>query len=330
MSQNEINIKTNKDNNLNLKNLFKMRESILVVIILAQVIGLTIMSQHFLTYNNIVAVLFGCSLDAIIAIGMTYVIVCGDFDLSVGSTLALTGIAVAKLALLGVPPLFAFLIGGLILGALIGMINGLLVTKVGMNAFIATLAMMGIIRGIGFIITQGYPVTKLPKEFLFVGQNYLFKIPYTFYIMFILIIVGEFLFRKVRFFRQAYYVGGNITAAKYSGIKVDKVKIIMFSITGMLAGIAGTLQTSRLGSAMCTSGEGAELRIISSVIIGGAALSGGEGTVLGTFLGVILLALVVNGLILMDVSIYWQSVVSGLVLLVAVAFDIWAKKKRSA
>jgi len=308
------------------KRILQMREFILLVIVFAQFLVLSIISPYFLTEENIIAVVFGFSLDAIIAVGMTFVIACGEFDMSVGSTLALTGVIVAKMLLGGVPTVIAILLGGIFLGILIGLVNGLIVTKVGINSFITTLGMQGIVRGISLIITQGYPISKLPQDFTAIGQGYVGKIPYTFFIMFFIIILGEFLLRKVRYFRQTYYIGGNLTAAKYSGINVDRVKIAMFMIIGMLSGIAGALQTARLGSAMSTAGQSAELRAISAVVIGGAALSGGEGSVLGTFLGVILLAFVVNALVLLNVSIYWQSVVSGIVLLVAVAIDILAKK----
>ncbi len=311
-----------------IKRVLRMREFILLLIVFAQFVILSVISPYFLTEENIIAVLFGCSLDAIIAVGMTFVIACGEFDMSVGATLALTGVIVAKMELAGIPTAITIIIGGLMLGILIGFINGVIITKIGINSFITTLGIQGIVRGIALIITQGYPIAKLPDDFTIIGQGYVGNIPYTFFIMFFIIIIGEFLLRKVRYFRQTYYIGGNITAAKYSGINADRVKIVMFMIIGMLSGIAGTLQTARLGSAMSTAGQSAELRAISAVVIGGAALAGGEGTVLGTFLGVILLAFVVNALVLLNVSIYWQSVVSGFVLLVAVAIDILAKRKR--
>lgn len=322
-------VKFISNNKFSFRSIIEMREFVLFLIIIATCIGLSIASPYFLTYNNIVAVVFSFSLDVIIAVGMTYVIVSGNFDLSVGSTLALTGIVVGKLLLAGFSPFVAILIGGVFVGGIIGLINGVLVTKVGINSFITTLAMMGIIRGVAFVATQGYPIARLPKSFVFIGQERLLGIPYTFYVMFLILIIGEFLLRKTRFFRQTYYVGGNITAAKYSAINTDLVIIVMFIVTGILSGVAGVFQTARLGSAMCTSGEGAELRIISGVIIGGASLSGGKGTVLGSCLGVILLALVVNGLVLLNVSVYWQSIVSGLVLLSAVAIDVITENKRN-
>ncbi|KJS50576.1 ABC transporter permease [Desulfosporosinus sp. BICA1-9] len=314
---------------IGIRKVFQMRESILVLLILLQFIILTFASPYFFTKDNLIAVIFGCSLDAVVAVGMTYIIAAGEFDLSVGSTLALTGVIVAKLVLAGVNPIVAFIVGGVMIGAFIGFINGVIITKVGINSFITTLAMMGIVRGIAFVVTQGYPVSKLPSSFTYVGQSYVGAIPYTFFVMFVIVIVGEYLLRKIKYFRQVYYIGGNITAAKYSGINVDRVKIVMFMIIGILTGIAGTLMTARLGSAMSTAGQGMELRVISAVVIGGAALSGGEGTVFGTFLGVILLAFVTNALILLNVSIYWQGIISGLVLLVAVGIDIVTKKRKA-
>jgi ribose transport system permease protein len=219
---------------------------------------------------------------------------------------------------------------GLAVGGLIGTANGLIIAKVRINAFITTLAMMYIVRGILEVITQGQNIAGLPPAFNRIGQAALAGVQYPILISLALVALGDLALRKLRFFRQNYYLGGNERAAILSGINVDSMKIFNYALTGLLAAVAGIINTARFGAASLTTGTGLELQVITAVIIGGASLQGGEGTVLGSFLGCILMAVIVTSLNLLHVSIYWQRLIIGLVLLVAVMIDMLGKRQRGA
>ena len=299
---------------------------ILVVIIVASVI-MSIASPIFLTPLNILANLLSVSIECIVAIGMTALMVSGGFDMSVGSTVALCGAVAAMAMKAGMAVPLAILLA-LAVGTLIGIINGLLIAKVGINPFITTLGMMSVIRGLLLVVTRAKNITGLPASFKIIGQGKLFGIQYPIIIALVLLIIGDILLRKSRFFRQNYYIGGNERAARLSGIDVDKIKIFNYALTGFLAALAGMVMTARLGAASVTAGTGMELKVISGVIIGGASLQGGEGTVTGSFLGSLLMAIIVNALTLLGVDVYWNTLVIGATLLLAVGIDVVTKKKR--
>ncbi len=314
------------------RRLADFREFTIIAIILAVGAAMTFASDVFLTPGNLSVVLLAVSTQAIVAIGMTVLLVSGGFDLSVGSTVGLTG-AVTALCLVSGIPAPAAIVAGLALGAFIGLANGLIIARLGINAFITTLGMMGIVRGALYVITRGRNITGLPKSFNEIGQGYLWGldhpiVQHPIVISLVLIVIGDLLLRRTRFFRQNYYIGGNEKAARLSGIRVDRLKIFNYALTGLLAAVAGILMTARLGSATVSAGERLELQVISAVIIGGASLQGGEGTVLGAFLGCILMALIVTSLNLLGVDIYWQQLVTGATLLVAVMIDTLGKKRK--
>jgi ribose transport system permease protein len=307
------------------------RQRELTVFLAVVVLGLllAILSPNFLNPANLSAVILGLSFDAIVAVGMTVLMVSGGFDLSVGSVLALAG-AVAGYAMVFLKmPVPVAIILGLLSGAFVGLINGLLVSRVKVNPLIATLGMMSIARGAVFLLTSGLGIPLLPESFNKIAQGKLFGIQYPVYIMLICIIVGDLLLRRSRYFRQSYFVGGNERSARLSGIRVERVLTVNYIIAAAMAALSGLLLAARFGTASVSAGVGTELRVISAVVIGGASLAGGEGTVLGSFFGVALMALIANGLNLLGVNVYWQSIVIGAVLIIAVAADALSRRNKA-
>ncbi len=306
--------------------LWQAREFPLMLMILAGSLAMSLLSEVFLTPENLLATLLGLSFEAIVAAGMTLLLVSGGFDLSVGSTVAMSG-AVAALALKAGLPVPVSILMGLLAGATVGLANGLLIALTRVNAFIVTLGMMGIVRGILMVATEGRNISGLPPAFNAIGQSKLLGVQFPIWAALAGVLVGDLLLRKFRFFRQSYYIGGNERAALLSGIAVKRVKVVNYALTGLLAGLAGVLMTARLGAATVTAATGLELKVISAAIIGGASLQGGEGTVLGAFLGAVLMALITGALTLLGVSIYWNTLVMGSTLLLAVMIDTWSRRR---
>jgi ribose transport system permease protein len=318
------------------------REFMLVAIILVGGTAMSFASPHFFTVGNCSAMLLGISFEVIIAIGMTVLLVSGGFDLSVGSTMALSG-AVSAMCLVSGWPVVPSILAGLLVGAAVGVINGLIIAKIGINPFITTLGMMGVVRGVLQVVVRnffrGSNITGLPDAFTDIGQEKFLVledaatgqitfpgIQYPIIIALVLVILADLLLRKSRFLRQNYYIGGNEKAAILSGINVDRMKVFNYGLTGLLAALAGILLTARFGSATVTAGVGVELKVISAVIIGGASLSGGEGTVIGAFLGALLMSIIISALTLLGVDDSWTTLVIGATLLVAVMIDTLSKK----
>lgn len=302
------------------KKITQAREFMVFIIVIGVGLALSFASPYFMTETNLLAVLLGLSVEAIIACGMTLIIITGGIDLSVGSTVALSG-AVAAYCIKADMPIAVGIVAGLATGILIGLINGTMHAKLGINAFIITLGMMNVARGLTLLTVGGLNIANLPEGFTIFGQGKLLGIQYPIIVMVILIIIGDILLRRSRFFRQNYYIGNNEKAAALSGINVQKIKIINFAICGGLAAVAGILMTARLASATATAGNGMEFKVITAVILGGASLSGGEGSILGAFLGSLLMGLISNGLNLLSVDVYWQTFILGAVLLLAVVID---------
>lgn len=310
-----------------LRRLVAARELRILGIVLLVSVLLYLTTPYFLTSSNLTAVTIGFVTDALIAIAMTIVLISGGFDLSVGSVLALAGVVVALLLQRGTN-LVAAIVATLLVGAVIGSINGLIITKIKVNPLITTLGMLGIVSSATLIVSGGFPLASLPPAFLVLGQGYLLGVPIAVLITAVLVLIGDVLLRGTRWLRLVYYVGGNEQAAQLSGIAVDRVRIAAYILSGMMASFAGIIATSRLSSAFPQAGAGTELRVISACVIGGCSLAGGQGSVLGSLLGVILLALVNNGLVLLNVSIYWQGIVTGIILIGAVAFDVMNRRRR--
>lgn len=310
-----------------LKKIVKQREFMIFMIVTVLFIFMTFASPYFLTIPNLLAVMLGLSLEAIIAVAMVNLMVSGGFDMSVGSIVAFTGAVTAMLLRSGLPVVLA-VFSGLIIGAAIGLFNGFIVAKVGINAFVTTLSSLSLFRGLTLIVTHGQNITGLPKSFKMIGQAKLLGVQTPIIIAVVLLILGDVMLRRSRFFRQSYYIGGNEQAARLSGIPVDRMKMLAYTLTGLFAGISGIVMTARLGAASVTAGSGMELRVITAVIIGGASLNGGEGSILGAFLGTLLMAIITNALTLLGVDVYWQTFVIGATLLLAVLIDTLSKRNR--
>jgi ribose transport system permease protein len=310
-----------------LRRLLEQRELSIFLVVLVVAIGLNFASPYFFSEANLTALVLGLSFNAILAVGMTILLISGGFDLSIGSTLALAG-AVAGYAMtkfaFGTPVAILF---GLASGALVGVANGLIIAKVGVNPLIATLGMMQVARGAVFLLTSGLGIPNLPDSFNIMAQGKLFTLQYPVYIMIVVVVAGEVLLRRWRFFRQSYFIGGNERSARLSGINVDQVKILNYVLMGVLAALSGLLLTGRMGTASVSAGLGVELQVIAACVIGGSSLSGGEGSVLGSLLGVVLMALILNGLNLLGINPYWQTIVVGGVLILTAAADALNRRR---
>jgi ribose transport system permease protein len=284
-------------------------------------------SPYFLSSGNLLALLLSLSIEALIAVAMTNLMVSGGFDMSVGSLVAFTGAATALLMKNGLPVASAVIIG-ILTGVAAGFFNGFIVAKVGINPFVTTLASLSLFRGLTMIITRGQNISPLPAAYNAIGQTKVLGIQSPIWITLFFIITGDILLRKSRFFRQNYFIGGNEKTARLSGIPVSRMKIMNYMFTGLFAGMAGIIMSARLGAAAVTAANGLELKVITAVIIGGASLAGGEGTILGAFFGSLLMSLIVNALTLLGVDVYWQTFVTGATLLIAVLIDRIEKIRR--
>ncbi len=278
-------------------------------------------SEAFLTRQNMFNVLRQISTNLYIACGMTMVIILGGIDLSVGSIIALSGcVAAACVSRHGMPIPLALLIGTL-LGAAFGMINGVVISKTTIPPFIVTLATMDIARGFAYVYTSGSPVRVVTKEWQFIGAGYLGIFPVPVIIMLIVLITTALLMNNTRFGRHIYAVGGNIQAARFSGISVGKVKFWVYSFSGLMAGISGVVLASRMYSGQPTAGQGGEMDAIAAVVVGGTSMAGGAGKIGGTIIGALIIGCLNNGLNLLNVNSFWQYVVKGIVILLAVFVD---------
>jgi len=307
--------------------LAKTRELMLLTVVLLMFITMCFASEYFLSSANLLAVLLTLSLEAIMVVGMVNLMVSGGFDMSVGAVAALSGGVTALLIKAGMPIPLCF-IGGLSAGAFVGFLNGFAIAKLGITPFVATLASQSMCRGMVLVSLNGLNISGLPESFTWIGQHKLGMVQLPVIYALVFVMIGQLLLTKARFFRQNYYIGGNFKAAKLSGIRTERMQIFNYAIMGVLAAFAGIVLTARLGSASTTAGQGMELKVITAVIIGGASMSGGEGTVIGAFLGCILMAFIANAMTLLDVSVYWQTFVTGFTLLTAVLIDRYGKIKQ--
>lgn len=290
----------------------------LIVIVLI----FSILEPGFLSMNNLLNVLRQVSFNALIAFGMTFVILTGGIDLSVGSILALTGAVSAGLIASGIDPILAML-AGLLLGAILGAVNGVIIAKGKVAPFIATLATMTIYRGLTLVYTEGRPISGLGDNVAFqmLGKGYFMGIPVPVVTMLISFGILYFILKKTTFGRRVYAVGGNEEASILSGINTDRIKIYVYSLTGLLSALAALMLTSRLNSAQPTAGEMFELDAIAAVVLGGTSLTGGRGWIVGTLIGALIIGVLNNGLNIIGVTSFFQQVVKGAVILLAVLLD---------
>jgi ribose transport system permease protein len=290
--------------------------------LLAIILALSFLSPSFLSLSNLLNVLRQVSINALIAFGMTFVILTGGIDLSVGSILALSSAIVAQLLASGMGFIPVLLIG-LLIGALLGLFNGLVITQGKVAPFIVTLATMTVYRGLTLVFTDGRPITGMGNDLAFqlFGRGYFFGIPVPVITMLITFFLLYFLLRKTTFGRKTYAIGGNEEAAILAGIRVSRVKWLIYTLAGLLSALAGVILTSRLNSAEPTAGTSYELDAIAAVVLGGTSLSGGKGSIVGTLIGALIIGTLNNGLNLLGVSSFYQLVVKGLVILIAILLD---------
>ena len=314
-----------------LARLFEARETGLVLIILVLFLLMSFASPHFLTWPNMRAMTMAFSVEAIVVVGMTILLISGGIDLSVGSVTALAMVIAGLLFLNGVNPWVAALIA-IAACAGIGAIIGFFVTVVGLHHFIVTLAAMVIARGLCLLGTGGRPLGlfELPESFKWIGIGAIGVVPVAIVIFAVVVVVFDFLLRRTTAFRLVYYTGSTEKAAAYSGIRTKRVIFLTTVLCSTLCGVAGIIYMARFGSAQPTFGVGMELNVIAAAVIGGASLSGGKGTILGAILGTILLSLVSSSLALLNVSVYWQDIIRGSILLSAVTFDHYLVRRQAA
>ncbi len=310
-----------------LKRVIQAREAGLVVVIIIICLVLSLLTSSFLTPGNIFILLRQISLAAIIAVGMTFVILTGGIDLSVGSTVALTSVVTGYL-LLGLKlPLVVGILGGVAVGVIVGLLNGFLVVKTHVHSFVITLGMLGIARGVALGFSGGNTASGFDPAFLAIGQGSFFGLPSPFIVAIVLALVAHIVLSRTAIGRHVYFVGSNTEAASLSAIKVNRILLMVFAISGALAAVESVIETSYLATAQPSAGVGYELSAIGAVVIGGASLFGGVGTVLGTMLGATLLGLIANGLVQLGVSAYWQQAATGVVIIIAVALNTYRQRQ---
>lgn len=298
--------------------------------LIAVFIFLSFASPVFLTADNLFNVGSQTAVTAVIAVGMTMVIITAGIDLSVGSVAALAGVlGVMLITGAGLPVPLAIL-GGILVGAGAGLVNGLLVSVAGLNPFIATLGMLTVARGLVYIFTSAKAVFGAPDSFRLLGQGVIGPIPIPIIITFLVAIAGYIVLSRTRLGRYAYAMGSNLEAARLSGIPIRRYLTSVYVISGALAGFGGMIAMSRVNSGQPNFGIGLELDVIAAAVIGGASLFGGQGTVLGTLIGAFLIALIRNGAVLLDVNTFYQQVIIGVVIWLAVIWDQYRRRRLAA
>lgn len=297
-------------------------------------VGTYLINPVFLTPFNIASVLRAYSLTAIVAIAMTFVLISGGLDLSIGSALAVAGMATAS-TLKSLEPLMAVelviiisVAAGLLAGLLVGLFNGVLIAYIKIPPLIVTLGTLYAARGLVQVITGGVTIYPLPAPFLKLGQGNFLGLPIPFYVMLVLAIMAHLTLTRTTYGRATYAVGGNEQTARLSGINVTRIKLSVYLLTGLASAIAGILLTSRISTFQPGMGTGWELTVIAAVIIGGTSLYGGSGTILGTLIGTAITGVLVNAMVLVKINAYWQNVVVGVIIILAVGIDMFQRSRR--
>jgi len=311
------------------KVVYQLKDKAIWVVLAVLVVAFSIANPRFLTPSNQLTLLRQVSMYGIASIGMTFVILLGDIDLATGSIISFVNILCAYLMVnMGMNMVLAIVIT-LIISTLIGTLNGFMVSTIGMPALIATFATQTAFQGIALIICGGLPINGFTEKFKIFGQGYVGIVPVPVIIMIACFAVGSFILNKTYFGRYFYAVGGNIEAAKLSGIRVGRTKYLVFSISGFFAGLAGIVMLSRTNSGMSNAGLGYEFEVITCVVLGGVSVTGGYGKMSGVVAGTCIIGALKNGMVLMNINSYIQSIVLGVVLALAVGFDCIQKKRQT-
>ena len=286
---------------------------------------LACLNSAFLTATNLINILKQAATVSVVAIGMTFALISGGLDLSAGSVIALAGVCSAKFGLPDGPFIAVPILVAVAVGAACGLVNGLVIAKGGVPPFIVTLGMSLAARGMALLVTNAMPVFGLSKEYVYLGSGKIGSIPVIVLVMFALLIIATAVLEKTKFGRHVYAVGGNELSAHVSGIRTDRVKIMTYVIVGIMTGLCGMLLAGRIQSGTPTMGEGYELDAIAGAVIGGVSTSGGVGKVYGAVIGSLLLAVISNGLDLLNVSAYYQQIIKGVIIVSAVLIDVKTK-----
>lgn len=315
-----------KKDNL-LKQLVSSSNFGILIALVVMVIIFTILKPSYFSKNNILNILVSCSIVGLVAIGETFLMIAGQIDMSPGSVSAFSGVLVAVLLAAGWP-LFPSLLVTLIMGAVIGLINAILVTRLEISFFIATLATQSIFRGLAFIICGGKSIGVSNKLFLKIGTTRFFGISLPIIIFLVLFIIFAVILMKTRFGRSIYMVGGNSNAARLAGIQAKRMVTILFILSGVMASLGGAILAARMNSGQPSASEGLEFDAVTACVLGGVAMSGGIGDMGGAFIGLLIMQGFTNGLAVLNVQSFWQKVAKGLLLIAALTFDYLRKKQR--
>jgi inositol transport system permease protein len=307
-----------------------LRQYGIIVVFLIECLIFAVWTEYFLTVPNIMNVVNQIAIYGIIAVGMTFIIITGGIDLSVGSVVAIVGVVTALVMKMEILPSLALVSIAILVGLLMGFLNGALsgwvITRFNLAPFIITLAMMTVCRGGAMLLSNGLSIGNLPREFTWLGRGHLGIIPMPVIVMLLVFAAGHVLLTQTGFGRYVYAIGGNEEATRLSGVRTKRVKFLVYVLAGCLTALSGVVLTSRLGAGVPNSGLMYELYVIASVVVGGTSLSGGSGRISGTFFGVMIIGVLYNGLNLLNVSSYWQQVILGLVIVSAVLLDNYLKR----
>lgn len=311
-----------------IQNILRRREPVILLLLILMAIVLQIASGYkFLNPDNLLAMIDRKTPEAFVTIGITYLLITKDFDLSVASVMALSGMVCAWLISQDMSLIIA-LIGGVIAGSLIGALNGMLVTKFKLASFIATLGTMYIARSITQIIAQGKPISDMPESFIIIGSYRVFGIPWYFIVLIVVIAVLQIMLKKQKSMSKLFYIGTNEKASQMVGINTDKIRWTMFIVSAAIASIAGLILTAKSYSASPIAFDKLELRYIAACVIGGASISGGQGSIVGSVLGFLLIVLIGNSMTLFGISPYWEGVIFGCILAIAATADALSQNRK--
>ncbi len=306
-----------------------LRKYGIALMLLVLIVYFSFGSEYFLTTGNLVNVLRQSAVTGIAAVGLTYVMLTGGIDLSIGAVIGLNAVVAAScMAKLNIHPILASLIA-IAAGMLIGLINGVLINYVKIPALIATLGVMTSVRGLCYILTGGLPVYGFPESFDILGKGYIGFVPVPVIVMVVVLAIGWYVLNRTRYGRYLYAIGGSREAARLSGINVDRMIVGTYVIAGFLSSLAGLVELSRLSSGQPSAGDGFEMNVITAVVLGGISVNGGEGKFSGVIVGIFIMSVLANGLVMMNVYEFYQQLIRGMVLIFAVGFDQLSKRKKS-
>jgi ribose transport system permease protein len=310
-----------------IQKIMRGRSTLLILAFIGVAVVFTVLNPRFVSVINITNIGLQMSINMIIAVAMTFVIISGGLDLSVGSIGVMAGCLVGIMLGGTEIPIILVILIGLASGVAAGLINGVVIAKLGVPPFVTTLGMMNIARGVALIVTQGYIISGFPKAFNQIGIGFFLGIPFPVYVMVVVIIIGHILMSKTEFGLNTYAIGGNARAARLAGLKIDAMTIKIYVLSGLLSAVSGILLTARVISSQPSLMSTTNLEVIAAVFVGGTSMGGGRGSIPQTIIGAVFMAVLFNGLNLIGVGYEWQVVVIGVILIIAVALDMRSRQR---